>query len=290
MDVDPPKQMMTWPGYVGDLFDVAAGIVDDQGREKVKSEPIEERPRSKTHEQPSTALWPKRAWQTITAAIWGTRLSNSKFVYEFGVPHATIAVVVEQFKSVVGVFGSPDAEPANKQQFIDHAKIKRRISLKTLAKVLVQLSAKPKSQSAGEAMQMVEALVQQVHEEPTNEMDIPNPRKRRFEEIESDNVEVKSERSMSSGSSLSGTTNNSSVDPVKMEFEPTNTVDEETSNAASILNGVALDRRTVENIHPQMHLPTYWSQAHQQKGPPTPYPNTNANTWLYNSASSETFR
>jgi hypothetical protein len=50
--------------------------------------------------------------------------------------HATIAVVVEQFKSVVGVFGSPDAEPANKQQFIDHAKIKRRISLKTLAKVL----------------------------------------------------------------------------------------------------------------------------------------------------------
>lgn len=87
MDVDPPKQMMTWPGYVGDLFDVAAGIVDDQGREKGKSEPIEERPRSKTHEQPSTALWPKRAWQTITAAIWGTQLSNSKFVYEFGVPY-----------------------------------------------------------------------------------------------------------------------------------------------------------------------------------------------------------
>jgi hypothetical protein len=44
--------------------------------------------------------------------------------------------VVEQFKSAVGVFGSPDAEPENKQQFIDHAKIKRRISLKTLAKVL----------------------------------------------------------------------------------------------------------------------------------------------------------
>lgn len=101
-------------------------------------------------------------------------------------------------------------------------------------------------------MQMVDALVQQVHEEPTNEMDTPNPRKRRFEEIESDNVEVKSERSMSSGSSLSGTTNNSSVDPVKMEFEPTNTVDEETSNAASILNGVALDRRTVLSLtlHP----------------------------------------
>jgi hypothetical protein len=166
-------------------------------------------------------------------------------------------------------------------------------------------------------MQMVEDLVQQVNEEPTNELDAPNPRKRRFEEIESENVEVKSERSMSSGSgsSLSGTTNNSSIDPVKMEYEPTNTVDEETSNAASILNGVALDRRTVSpqtyntnnrlkisplqctmNQHTGLkysipHQSNTQAQAHQQKGPLPPYPNTNANnTWLYNSASSETFR
>ena len=52
---------------------------------------------------------------------------------------------------------------------------------------------------------------------------------------------------MSSGSSLSGTTSNSSVVYVKMEIDPPNTVDEETSTAASILNGVSMDHRTVQS-------------------------------------------
>lgn len=73
----------------------------------------------------------------------------------------------------------------------------------------------------------------------------PSPLKREFAEI--DNTPVKSERSMSSGSSLSGTTSNSSMVHVKMEIDPPNTVDEETSTAACILNGVSMDHRTVES-------------------------------------------
>jgi hypothetical protein len=172
--------------------------------------------------------------------------------------------VVEPLKSLVGVFGSSEHESANTQQFIDHAKVKKKISLKTLAKVLgnhiffiflisVQLQSKsPKTQSAGETMQMMEDLVEKMSDSPNDEIDAPNPRKRRFEEIENDHVQVKSERSMSSGSSLSGTTNNSSIANIKMEYEPTNTVDEETSNAASILNGVASDRRTVSHKTPRL--------------------------------------
>ena len=90
-------------------------------------------------------------------------------------------------------------------------------------------------------MRMMEDLV----DGESTSTEEPSSRKRRFEEIDSDNhVDVKTERSMSSGSSLSATSN-SSIDNVKTEFEPQNTVDEETSNAASILNEVALDRRTV---------------------------------------------
>ena len=74
----------------------------------------------------------------------------------------------------------------------------------------------------------------------------PTPIKREFDEIKDEYlVRVKTERSMSTGSSLSGTTNNTSVGYVKMEIDPPSTVDEETSTAASILNGVSMNRRTV---------------------------------------------
>jgi hypothetical protein len=99
-----------------------------------------------------------------------------------------------------------------------------------------------KPASAGESIQVVEEIVAE-----SAMVDVtPSPRKRRFEEVESQSfVKVKTERSMSSGSNLSGTTNISSLGYVKMEIDPPNTVDEETSNAASILNGVSMDRRTV---------------------------------------------
>src|ERR1700738_1251969 len=84
MDIDQLKPMMTWPGYVGDLFDAAAGMVDDQqGRVKVEEEtPTKAIPK----EEPSTALWPKRAWVAITATIWGTPLSKSEVAYTIGIP------------------------------------------------------------------------------------------------------------------------------------------------------------------------------------------------------------
>jgi len=76
----------------------------------------------------------------------------------------------------------------------------------------------------------------------------PSPLKRRFEEIENDNHDnqrkVKTERSWSNGSSSSHTTAKSFVG-VKMEIDDHHAIDEETSNAASILNGVSMDRRTV---------------------------------------------
>lgn len=97
-----------------------------------------------------------------------------------------------------------------------------------------------KPESAGESIKVVEDIV-------AMEV-IPSPLKREFEEIDKDYlVPVKTERSMSSGSSLSGTTSNSSVGYVKMEIDPPNTVDEETSTAASILNGVSMDHRTVQS-------------------------------------------
>lgn len=99
-----------------------------------------------------------------------------------------------------------------------------------------------KPESADESIQVVKDIVaESVMVDVT-----PSPRKRRFEEVNTNHfVKVKTERSMSSGSSFSGTTNSSSVGYVKMEIDPPNTVDEETSNAASILNGVSMDHRTV---------------------------------------------
>jgi hypothetical protein len=77
---------------------------------------------------------------------------------------------------------------------------------------------------------------------------VSNPLKRRLDEPDSDrSVKVKTERSMSRESNSSQATRSSSM-PVKMEIDQTNAVDEETSNAASILNGVSKDRRTVHSI------------------------------------------
>jgi hypothetical protein len=94
-----------------------------------------------------------------------------------------------------------------------------------------------KPQSAGESISMVESLVAESAVDITEPV---NGRKRRFEDISDDPVvKVKTERSLSNGSNHSSTTNGS-----EMKVD-TNTVDEETSNAASILNGVSMDRRPV---------------------------------------------
>jgi hypothetical protein len=52
--------------------------------------------------------------------------------------HATIGVVVERCKSIVDVFLSFEetTTPVDCQQFIDHAPMRKKVSLKTLARVL----------------------------------------------------------------------------------------------------------------------------------------------------------
>ena len=99
-------------------------------------------------------------------------------------------------------------------------------------------------------MQVVEDLVK-----TEAAMDRPSsPRKRGIEEVEDydHSRKVKTERSWSHGSHSSHTTTKSSVGvkmeiDVKMEIEDHHAIDEETSNAASILNGVSMDRRRVFN-------------------------------------------
>ena len=77
-----------------------------------------------------------------------------------------------------------------------------------------------------------------------------SPRKRLFEEVDNDKYDhhrkVKTERSWSNGSSSSHTTAKSSIG-VKMEIDDHHAIDEETTNAASILNGVSMDHRTVHS-------------------------------------------
>jgi len=100
-------------------------------------------------------------------------------------------------------------------------------------------------------MQVVEDLV-----ETETAMDTSSsPHKRRFEEVDNNdhNRKVKTERSWSHGSSSSHTTAKSSIGvkmevDVKTEIDDHHAIDEETSNAASILNGVSMDRRTVSII------------------------------------------
>ena len=87
--------------------------------------------------------------------------------------------------------------------------------------------------------------------------------KRRFEEVETHGHyrKIKTERSWSSESTSSHLTTRSSV-TVKMEVDDHHAVDEETSNAASILNGVSMGRRTVAFLR---------SHADSQIGtPPSP--------------------
>jgi hypothetical protein len=77
-EMEPPKQMMNWsPSLVGDLFDKAAVIVDDQGR----SQSCEDQ----TPNQTSTALWPKWAWSLVMTSIWGVQDSKSAY-YAIGIP------------------------------------------------------------------------------------------------------------------------------------------------------------------------------------------------------------
>lgn len=71
---------------------------------------------------------------------------------------------------------------------------------------------------------------------PVN-VDLISPRKRRFEEMDSPNDPDSSKRSMSSESVQStGTSQTLVSETVKVEY------DEETSNAASILNNVSKNR------------------------------------------------
>jgi len=273
MDLNPPKQNAEWSGLVGNLFDVAAEMVNNPKRESVKSEERE----SPKPPKMSTALWPRRAWQAVSKLIWGQELADSKTMYTMDIPyfpqeiwvnfsHATLAVVVEVGKSIVGVFGANEEveEPQN-PQFIEHAKIiKHRVSLKTLAKVLGTPTLitgltvgklavmQAKTHSAEESIKMVEDLVDRCDGDNTIEPIPPvNPRKRRFEEIDNDTVvNVKTERSMSSELGCSASSHSSlSNGRVKMEYESTNTIDEETTNAASILNDVAMNRRQVCHLY-----------------------------------------
>jgi len=216
-------------------------------------------------------------------------LSKSEYVYTFGTPDATIGVVVERCRSIVDVFwSSKETKPANCQQFIEHAEVKKKVSLKTLAKVLSRLSALKARKTAAESIQVVEEIV---NTETAVEQLPPSPRKRRFEEIDNNGlVPVKSERSMSAGSNSSRSTNTASMGNVKMEDEPTHSVDEETSNAASILNGVAMDRRTIDvRPAPMTSYPTpFWQQGDLRKSQAHP----NNGPWLHSHhyASQETFR
>lgn len=84
MEIDPPKhspENADWSMAVGELFDKAAVIVDDQGRQT-----SEEQVSIKAPEM-STALWPRRAWMSILSSIWGESISKSDAVYTMKIPY-----------------------------------------------------------------------------------------------------------------------------------------------------------------------------------------------------------
>ena len=86
MDMDPPKQSpenADWSMAVGEMFDKAAVIVDDQGRQT-----SEEKVPVKVPEV-STALWPRRAWQSILSSIWGQQISKSDVMYTMKIPYTS---------------------------------------------------------------------------------------------------------------------------------------------------------------------------------------------------------
>jgi hypothetical protein len=76
MEIDPPKRSpenADWSMAVGVLFDKAAVIVDDQGRQ--------------TSEM-STALWPRCAWMSVLSSIWGEQISKSNAaMYTMKIPY-----------------------------------------------------------------------------------------------------------------------------------------------------------------------------------------------------------
>ena len=82
MDVDPPKEMAEWTAAVGDLFEQAAGIVNEEAKDKLSPEI----PVLSLQEEPSKALWPLNMWNSIKAIIWGEQLSTSKNLYRIGLP------------------------------------------------------------------------------------------------------------------------------------------------------------------------------------------------------------
>jgi len=164
MDIDPPKQAqvqqqsppqtLNWSGLVGDLFDEAAGLVDDKKVQikqelkleealKITSPPvalwseIKREKKSSSVEAPmSSALWPAKFWQTISTIIFGQDVATSKKLYTIDIPHTTIGVIVEQFKSLGDLVMPSTHEPTPPpEQFIYHS-TKKKISLNTLAKVL----------------------------------------------------------------------------------------------------------------------------------------------------------
>ena len=127
-----------------------------------------------------------------------------------------------------------------------------------------------KPQDAGESIQIMEKLV-----DSEIAMEI-SPLKRRFEELDTGcSVKVKTERSTFNGPSGSGIPKALSFPKIKVEVETPNPVDEETSHAASILNGVAMNHGTVCNFEgtnqinlqngglPSMHAypPPSWSEV-----------------------------
>jgi hypothetical protein len=173
---------------------------------------------------------------------------------------------------------SSPSEPKHSTDFIENARpvTKKKISLKTIALVvstypdltsaiqeflltIEQLQAlKNKApRSAEDSIQMVQELVDT---EAPIEPEIP--RKRKHEEVSGKDEmfrgKVKTERSWSSGSGRSSGTSATSMSTytsgVKMEADGNHPVDEETSKAASILNGVSMDRRQVLLISRRQRL------------------------------------
>ena len=77
---------MNWSGLVGDLFVKAAGIVDDQGREK--SQTLEDQfPFKMSKQQASTAIWSQKAWEAVMKIIWGQLSKSGDVVYTYGIPY-----------------------------------------------------------------------------------------------------------------------------------------------------------------------------------------------------------
>lgn len=89
MDIDSPKHM-NWSGLVGDLFDKAAVMVHDQGREKSETiDTISTMP----EQQSSDALWPLKAWEMIKASISGYTTDKGQ-VYQIGLPYLLLFAAV----------------------------------------------------------------------------------------------------------------------------------------------------------------------------------------------------